>query len=221
MTRYRPTAVLVLAILSLVGGGVGLMLDVCGGVAAAGGSSFSSMAGSSPQAKAQQDLQKHLEQRLDEAMPARRAITYASLAVSLLLDVLLLAGGLGLLSMQPWARTVSRVYAVLSILVKVLTLANLAYTWPLVSEVLEQEAAKNPNLGPITSMMPAILGLTAVLPVLLMIYPVVVLIVLSRPSVAAAFREGAEPKGPPELPDYLDADRPFRADEPPTDAFTR
>jgi hypothetical protein len=221
MTRYRPTAVLVLATLHLVGGGLGLVMDVCGGAVVVGGSSFSPGAGQSPQAKAQQELQKRLEQRLNEEMPARTAMTYASLAVSLLLDVLLLAGGVGLLSMQPWARTLSLVYAVLSILAKVFTLANLAFTWPVINQVIEQEAARNPNLGPITSMMPGILGLTAVFTLLLMIYPVVVLIILLRPRVAAAFREGAGPEGPAEPPDFLDAERPFRPDEPPTDAFTR
>ncbi|HZY86564.1 MAG TPA: hypothetical protein VFE78_17145 [Gemmataceae bacterium] len=221
MARYRPTAVLVLAILHLVGGGVGLVMDICGGAVAAAGSSFSPGAGQSPQAKAQQEFQKRMEQRLDQEIPARTAITYASLAVNLLLDILLLAGGLGLLSMQPWARTVSLVYAVLSILTKVFTLANLAFSWPVINRFLEEEAAKNPNLGPITSMMPAILGLTAVFTFLLMIYPIVVLIVLRRPSVAAAFRADARPNEPAEPPDFLDAERPFRPGEPPSDAFTR
>jgi hypothetical protein len=70
-------------------------------------------------------------------------------------------------------------------------------------------------------MMPAILGLTAVFTLLLMIFPVAVLIILLRPRVAAAFREGYQPEGPAEPPDFLDAERPFRPDEPPTDAFTR
>ena len=221
MARYRPTAVLVLAILHLVGGGLGLVMDACGGAAAAAGGSFSPGAGQSPQAKAQQDFQKRLQQHIEQELPANRAITYASLAVSLLLDVLLLAGGTGLLSMQPWARTVSLVYAVLSILTKVFTLVNLAFTWPVMDKFIQQEAAKDPNLGPLTSMMPAILGVTAVFTLLLMIYPVVVLVILLRPRIAAAFREEAPPDQPTEPPDFLDADRPFRPDEPPSDAITR
>jgi hypothetical protein len=54
------------------------------------------------------------------------------------------------------------------------------------------------------------------------LYPIAVLIILLLPRVAAAFRDGAPPPDEPdEPPDYLDAERPFRPGEPPSDAFTR
>jgi hypothetical protein len=227
MIRKRPTAVLVLAILHLVGGGLGLVCTVCtGGMQLAGGNQmFAGPAGGanqSPQVKSQQEFQKRLEKHVETELPHQKAVTYANLGLDLVLDVMLISAGIGLLSVQPWARVVSLVYAALSILAKVIGLVNLAFTWPVMSAFIEQEGRRDPNLQMMTSMMPAIMVGTAVVTVLFLIYPIVVLVILLRPSIAAAFR-GEYPPTPAEQeePWGADRDRQGERDEPPSEAFTR
>jgi hypothetical protein len=224
MIRKRPTAVLVLAILHLVGGTLGLLLTLCGGgfQLAGGGQMFAGGPGGAnqpPQAKSQQEFQKRFEKHLEAELPHQKAVTYTSLGLDLVLAVMLISGGIGLLSMQPWARVVSLVYAVLSILAKIFGLINLAFTWPVMSAFIEQEARRDPNLQMMASMMPPIMAVTAVVTALLMIYPIVVLVILLRPPIVAAFRGEVPPPAEEEEPWGPDRDRREDWDEPPSEGI--
>src|SRR5262249_10933234 len=122
MKKHRPTAVLVLAILHFIGGGLGVMGVLCtGGMLAAGGSQ--SMFGKPPapppgkQGPNFEEFQRFQEDvtKAAENPPGGKAYQVTSLGVDLLLSLMLLIGGIGLLNMQPWGRLLSLVYAFLSI----------------------------------------------------------------------------------------------------------
>jgi hypothetical protein len=222
MARYRPTAVLVLAILHLVGGGVGLAADL-GTIVMQEISSNRAVGAPGPYEKVTpQNFGAGLTFYLEEHVPAYHAITFAQIGVNLVLDVLLLIGGVGLLTMRAYGRNVSLVYAVLSILNRLFGIVyGLAVVFPVTNEYLDLVARRNPGMsaavtaGRVSGVVGMLVGSV------LIVYPIVVLIVLLRPRVAAAFRGAGLRPVPTEPADFLDADRPFRPGEPPTDAITR
>jgi hypothetical protein len=100
MQRYRPPSVLVIAILHLVGGGLGLLSDLCGlgsvFMADAGQGALSAPAAQRPRQPSTfsaADLMRDLEKNA----PAYRAYMIGAMVLSFLLDVMLVAGGIGLL----------------------------------------------------------------------------------------------------------------------------
>jgi hypothetical protein len=220
MRRYRPTAVLVLAILHFVGGGIGLITTLLtAGMQALNASRSAVVA---PAAVTPQNLGAALTRYIEDHVPSYQALTYGQLAVSLVLDLLLLVGGVGLLNMRPWGRRLSLGYAVLSILNRLFGLVyGLAVVLPVTREYLRLVAQQNPGLaGAVAGReIGGIIGLIASF--VFVLYPIAVLIILLHPRVAAAFRGEGLPPEPSEPPDILDADRPFRPDGPPSDAFTR
>ncbi len=183
MQQTRPTAVLVIAVLHLVGGSLGLFGAVCGGsMQLAGGSR---MFASGAQAKQQAELQERMESQL----PGYKVLQYGGMGAGLVLSLLMLGGGLGLLGMKPWARTLSMIYAVLSILNHIFTLIySLAFTLPAMRTALAEERAQNPQLAPMVAMIETVMTGGLFIGFLFIIYPIVVLIIMLRPSIAAAFR---------------------------------
>jgi hypothetical protein len=184
--------VTVLAILHLVGGALGLMGTLCGGAAQVAGPQALMVGPPSPL----QDFQKRLAQHLED-IPGQKTVTWGSLGLSLVLDVMLLSGGVGLLGMRPWARTLSLVYAVLSILNRVFTSVwTLAIVLPATSEFLEQNMGQYPGTraAAVGGKIGGIVGV--VVNALFIAYPITVLIILNLRSVRAAFR-GEEAVGLP------------------------
>src|SRR5262249_12030748 len=109
-----------------------------------------------------------------------------------LLSLFLIVAGFGLLGMKPWARSLSLLYAVLSIL---LTLGLLAFDLLYLMPALH---GGPPPLNPVGELIQAVTFL---------IYPVVTLCVLLSPGVAAAFRGDRPPdysSSPPGPDDYRD-----------------
>jgi hypothetical protein len=222
MARYRPTAVLVLAILHFVGGGLGLVGDLVGIAMQAMSANQAGAAPGPNQPVTAQNFGAGLNRYVEEKVPSYQALTFAQLAFGLVLDVVLLVGGVGLLNMRPYGRTVSLGYAVLSILARLFGIVyGLAVVLPVTNEYLDKVVQQNPGMSAVVTggRVGGVIGL--LVGAVFILYPIAVLIVLLRPRVAAAFRDGAPPDEPAEPPDFLDADRPFRPDEPPTDAFTR
>jgi hypothetical protein len=210
--RRRPTAVLVLAILHLVFGSLGLVMLLCSGAIQAVQSTGGF--GGPGQAEAQQ-LQKRIED-----IPGQKAYTMAEMGVDLVLDVMLLTAGIGLLGMKAWARILSLVYAVLSILNRVGTLVfTLAVLLPALDTVLAEETMREPKLQGVLPVMKMGMIIGAVFSALVVIYPIVVLILLNLRSVKAAFH-GEAPPPPAPLPE----DEGWGAMRPPgasTDVTTR
>jgi hypothetical protein len=188
LVKKRPAAVLVLAILHLVGGGIDLVRQLCAGAMLAAGSTnpFGGMRGG-----AGQDPGVHLQKAI-EAIPGQQAFTVGELAINLVLDVLLIAAGIGLLSVKPWARILSMVYAPLAILNRLGAFAyELLVLIPAVDTLLRQELGRAPGVGPelqaFNSFMKAGMIVSSVIGLLFVIYPIVVLILLNLSHVRAAF----------------------------------
>ena len=125
-------------------------------------------------------------QYMNTNVPGYLAFTIANLALSFLLDLMLISGGIGLLKMQPWARWLSLVYAPISILMHVASfIYQLVWVIPATKALSAKTAAAMPGFG---SIMTLSSGIAAFVALLIVIYPIAVLIVLLLPSTAAAFR---------------------------------
>jgi hypothetical protein len=210
MRRKRPTIVLVLGILHLVGGGLGLVCGVCLGanqalqaslIAAMPPPSPAQAAGQPWQPRPQpQDPTLAIHRQIQQDVPYYLAYSAAALGFGLVLDILLLVSGVGLLNMWGWSRPASLVYACLSLLHKLLCAVYLgAIYFPTANAIIEQQAQRPGTVpGFAFGFKLGAFG-RAALPLLFTPYPILVLILLSLPSVAAAFRAPVEPPDSGEL----------------------
>jgi hypothetical protein len=225
IVRKPPTAVYVLAILHLVGGGLGLLGAL--GTGAMLAVSVSKMAAGPPPALGQpikdpNQLTADMMRYVDAHVPGYKAEIFAAVALDLVLSILLLAAGVGLLNMRPWARTLSLVYAPLSIAYHLFGLVyGLIFVMPVTREFLQAAAQKNPQLGPavmggeVGGYMGVFVGAAVI------IYPIVVLVIMLRPSIAAAFRGEYPPTPEEEEEPWPDRDRREDWDEPRQEGITR
>ncbi|TMQ31932.1 MAG: hypothetical protein E6K70_21315, partial [Planctomycetota bacterium] len=71
-----------------------------------------------PQMKQQMEMPEKIQKAADE-VPGAQALKVASLVQDTVLSVCLLVAGIGLLRMRAWGRSLSLLYAVLSILYKI------------------------------------------------------------------------------------------------------
>ena len=122
---------------------------------------------------------------IESAIPGYKAVTIASLGVSFVLDILLLSAGFGLLKLQSWARILSFVYAPISILYHI---GSAVYQLVFVTPAMQAIYAKNPAFAGISSFTGVLSGIGVFVGLAFMLYPIVVLVILLRPSIAAAFR---------------------------------
>lgn len=192
MRRQRTTPILVIAILHLVGGGLGLLLSLC----TVGGLVMTSTLGSitpppsfptrpGQPAPPMPPTADQIMKQMNDQIPGYRAFTVGSLASSFLLDFMLLTAGIGLLSVQPWARWLSLVYAPLSILNR---LGSFLYSLIWVLPATKALYANNPGLAGFSSFATITSGISLFFSLTLIAYPIAVLIILLMPSTAAAFR---------------------------------
>lgn len=134
----------------------------------------------------------------EEHIPGYKAFTFTALAVDLVLDVMLLASGIGLLLMHPWARVLSLIYAPLSILFHVISFTyQLIFVMPATHDLF----ARMSGVGPMGSLLAGITDISLIIAFLVVIYPIIVFILLLRRSTAAAFRGETPPKMDDGFPD--------------------
>jgi hypothetical protein len=193
MIRKRPTGVLVIAILHLVGGGLLLLGTVCGAVVQAATANLQKSAPAGPGGVSQQEMQAEMEKVIEKQAPGYKAVQYSETGLSLVIALLLLIAGVGLLSMQPWARLLSITYAIISILDHIFSLVYaFAFIVPATQAAAEQVFANDPSMkgAPAGVTQVASIGAAAVVLVqfAFIAYPITVLIVMTRRSVVAAFR---------------------------------
>ncbi len=223
MPRYRPTPVFVIAILHLVGGGLGLIFSLCGCAGLFMGSALSSMSLPTVPARPGQTAPppppgpNEIMKFYNENVPGYQAFTIGAIVVSLLLDGMLLAAGIGLLNMRPWARGLSLVYAPISIVNRVFAFI---YQLVFVTPATEKLYAQNPVLAGMSSFMTITTGVGLVVNLLFIIYPITVLVILLMPSTAAAFRVQAPVRSDDIGEEASDSDDSWR-DPPRSDAITR
>jgi len=196
--RSKPTAVVVLAILHLVGGSLDLLITL---------GSLAMSAASKGQGGLGAANARQLGQAL-ETIPAYHLVVGVQIGLNILLDVMLLSAGFGLLGLRPWARTLSLVYAPLSIVLRILsTVWTVVWMMPVMTAVLQEQMGGNPQAGPILEVAQYV-GVCFSL--VFLAYPIVVLVILTRPAIVAAFR-GEMPSFLPQ--DDLDEPRPVARPE--------
>lgn len=111
------------------------------------------------------------------------AYTLTAACVGFLAAGALIAAGIGLLGMKPWARITSMAYGIVSIVMTMTgTVVNLFVLLPLIGESSGPEAA-----GVIGGVIGGSLG-----GCISLIYPTLLLIFMTRPSVRDAFRQQAQ-----------------------------
>jgi hypothetical protein len=187
MRKKLPTGLLVIVILHFVGGGLGVAGSLCGLAlqGASGGKMFTGFGG---QQAGQADLQLNFEKTLDEKLPAYKAVNVGGLVVSLVLSTLMIVSAIGLLQMMSWGRSLSILYALLSILNHIFELIYaFAFSVPASREIFRELAAQDPKVQPIVSIMEATVTGAVIVTALFVLYPIIVLIVMFRPSVVRAF----------------------------------
>jgi hypothetical protein len=194
MQPRRPTSLTVIAVFHFVLGGLGLL---CGMTAlagqAAGGAGRNPFGpppgGGNEQQKELEDFQKKVAQRAEQEAPLQKPVSFVVLTVNLLLSVLMIVAGVGLIQVRPYGWKGSVFYGVVSLATQVFVLLfSLIYTLPISQRILDEELRNHPALGPIAGFMRLVGPLTIGVALLGMIYPAIVLIVMSRPAVRAAFR---------------------------------
>src|SRR5437870_11242289 len=143
MPRTRPPSITVIAILQLVFGGLMVVLYICGGLMQlAGGQAMFSSFSNTGNAKAnnQMQIQKEFQEgveRIQAQMPGGKMVEHAKLCVDILLTLMMIIGGIGLLKMLRWSHTLTILYAVLSILMKIAAnVYALLYVLPAMSAFL-------------------------------------------------------------------------------------
>jgi hypothetical protein len=188
----RPALITVIAVFHLILGFIGLG---CCGVVTAALPALDSMVESVRQQDPKQaaEMEKNFSQSLPfEKVPASKPVWLGFYAGSTVLSLFLIVAGFGLLGVKSWARSLSILYAVLSIL---LTLGLLAFD---VFYLMPALGAGPPPVNPVGEVVQAVIFL---------IYPIAVLCVMFNPSVAAAFRGEGTPdysSSPPGPDDYHD-----------------
>jgi hypothetical protein len=207
MVRQRPAAVLVMAILNLVFGGLHLLVYVCAGCTMGVMYQFANMAppAAPPGQPNVNSIYGSMFQELGK-LPGYWAFMIASNVLGILLATLLIVAGIGLLKMRPWSRTLCVVYVFGMFLFQI---ANVYYGMVYVNPAMarwqenlmrQQPQAVPPGFAPNATF--SNLG-TIVGAGFFMAYSVALMVVLFLPSVSAAFAgKTAPPAEEPE--DYYD-----------------
>jgi hypothetical protein len=194
VVKQRLTAVLVLGILHLVGGGLGLIVGLCGIVGQMFKQGMAAMISAIPDPNGELPTGMITELL---SIPEEQAVAWTDLVLGIVLSVLLIVAGIGLLSTRPWARILSLVYAPLSILDHVgFIVGTLLFVQPARQAVLEKYARNNPGLMPAGASDRIGPVLEVFWAAVLLIYPIVVLVILNLGSVKAAFRGEKGAPGP-------------------------
>jgi hypothetical protein len=217
----RPTSVTVIAVIHLIFGGFGLLTGVCGGIVQAVGPANFMFQPPPPPPGAKvppfpTDFTPRMQRYLQSECPVYDTYLMTQIALGLVLSVMLVVAGIGLFGMRPWARRLSLAYAVGSI---VLQLAALAYTltfvMPALNTFYEQIGKEYPSFAPVLMFSRVGMWFGAGGALIGLVYPVLVLVLMRRPGVVAAFAGEVPPADPG------DQASPERWGGPPPDAITR
>jgi hypothetical protein len=207
MRPKRPTSVLVIAIFHFIFGGLGLLCGLPGLVMQASGMGRPTgalPANATQQQKDLQEMQTQVQQRTEKEAPLQTPFVLGNIFLNLVISLLLVVAGFGLVKMQPWGWWGSVFYGVARIIMQIyMLLFYLLYSLPLTGRILEEELKSRPTLQPFAWLYQIITPITIVVTALGLIYPIIVLIVMSRPKVRAAFRG-----------ETMDADRTDDFDDP-------
>jgi hypothetical protein len=184
MPDTKPTSVKVISIMAMGFGGLGILGGLC----------------SLPQYLGVQFAPNPM-------MDAMRAdallnnITIASLIIGVLLAILELASGVGAFQLRPWARKGLIYFAALNLGVTIIGLVlNFTIMGPRMARIIQNTIGSNPQLNTPTMAMAMKVSqyVGYAIQVLTVLWTLIVLYVMTRPHVKAAFAgPGAPPTGIP------------------------
>src|SRR5579859_2899539 len=196
--KQRPVAVLVIAILHFVGGGLGL----CGQISnlalqgIGGAQAFSPPPPATPPGAMARPappdsnkIKKDIEAVLEQDVPFYRLYSIVLPVFDVILCIMMIAAGIGLLQLQPWGRSLSLAYAALSILLKLFaTVYAVLFVVPAMGKAFDKILESVPQIAPVLSAIKIGMYATPFFALAMMIYPIVVIVLLTRPNVAKAFQ---------------------------------
>jgi hypothetical protein len=196
MSRKRPAAVLVIAIFHF-------LFAVCG-LCGIGGQVFARQLATFGAEGPDADLQIRMMDAM-EATPGYQTVQICQTVLMVVEVLLLFIAGIGLLLMQPWARTLSIIYAVLTILMVVF---NLVYYFAVLQPALVPVYQELERTDPAKAKFAQLGGTGGVLfgVCFQLIYSAAVLIVMLLPSVTKAFYAAPTPEDEHEEDRYDEED---------------
>src|SRR5262245_41702328 len=209
-SRERPGAVTVLGVITIIFGALLLLCGLCLTAGQlAGGAVLQQMAGSAGGGAQNNPLAVAAESKkeMDRAVPYNKFVLSGIHLLDFVLGALFVVGGIGLLGLKPWARSLCLFVAAAFILLKVVeggyrvVVVN-PNVQRLTQEAIARQTAKMntpprkgdaPAPAPVPAQPPATAGtvtsgaMTAAVVIAWLIYPAVLLVMLSTASVKAAF----------------------------------
>jgi hypothetical protein len=186
--RHRPTAIVVLAVLNFVFAGLGILSVLCGAIlfwvtmAIVTAINMVSVPATGEQTSAAL-----------QSIPGFVPYMIASSLLDTIMALLIAIAGFGLLSMRPWARWLSVVYGIYTILA---SLFGIIYTLTVINPTIQSwqvELARRQGTAPPPASAGDVTRLA--LPVCAIAYGVALLVVLFLPHVSAAFAGKDYPPG--------------------------
>src|SRR5262245_28704967 len=220
MPVARPGAVTAAGVLAII---YGSLFSLCGlvGVAslAAQGGMGQNMFGGGGDAN-QQKLQKEVEQRLERDVPAYQAFQVGGTILGLAEALALLIGGIGVMSMHGWARTLTLLAALVAMLTSLVqAVYTTVYVIPAINSafqvampaLLEQQGA-GPKAQEAMRLIETMFVLVAiamvVIYILVLVYLFIIVVLLCRRHVRAAFAGEGPAYSDAETERLDDRDRP-------------
>jgi len=175
--QQRPTSINIFGTLNIVFAGLGIV-----GLLGSAALLFATPDGNNPVIKIMREN------------PGYAAWLKISFVLGIPSCAILAASGIGLLLMKPWARVLSIIYAIYAIILGLLgTVLNVVFlVMPMVRQAQEQNGPEAAGAigGAIGGSLGGCIGL---------IYPVLLLIFMTRPNMIAAFQANKMPSAPPPL----------------------
>jgi len=190
MSEDRLTSLYAIAILNLVIGIFGVLIDSASTVSIFAERTLAARYLNDKQQSERAEIEKVLAKELPHLPGYRLAF---NVAIPWLLTLALLASGLGLIRLRPWGWWLAMLYGCASILHKTgMGLYSIVFLLPAYRELPADADMPTPisstrHIDAISTADTVTMIAMVAMPFILAIYPVVVLVVLSQPRVTAAF----------------------------------
>jgi hypothetical protein len=209
MPSPRPGSVTAAAVLSIIYGSLFTLCGLCGmfSLVAQGAMGKNFMAGGDP---VQEQLQKEMEAALRNDVPGYQAVQAGGTILGLAEAVALLCAGIGLLSMQSWARKLALIVCLVTIATTILqAVYQTVFVIPALNKAFQEilpPLMQRQNAGPqvaqllqlTQTVMTLVAVIMAVIYFVLIVYLFIIVMLLNRHHVKAAFAAAAAglPVGP-------------------------
>jgi hypothetical protein len=189
MARKRPTAVTVIAILNIVFGGLGLLCYACIGI---GIVFLYGALSKAPAQDPQAQLLKDMLTSMKDEIPGFLPFLIGSSVFSLVMCIILIVAGIGLFSLQRWARVLCIFYSVATIATQIgFLIYRVAVLNPAVARWQKDFLARHQALQPDRGGMDANSPMNVILEYLgtgvSLTYAVILLVIMFLATTKAAF----------------------------------